>query len=102
MGLAACTLQSCDIATSYYGGKPNVAASASFLAIAILCLVIGVVQTLRSKRFTPYGFAIAIACILEIFGYVARIPGSYNPWDLFPYAQSRLLLTIAPLFITSG
>jgi hypothetical protein len=101
MGFATCTIETCELSTSPYGYRPSIAANSIFLGVASICLANCVAGTVRSRRGGAFGVVMALACVLEMFGYADRLVGRRSPWDVYPFVQSTVLLTIAPIFITS-
>jgi hypothetical protein len=102
MAIVGCSPSgSCDVSTSLYAYRPSLGANAALLAVWTLCLVGCVAATARCRRMATFGILMALACILHVLGYLDRVEGWRNPWDLYPYAQGTVLLTVAPAFVTS-
>ncbi|TEA16587.1 Uncharacterized protein C8034_v012383 [Colletotrichum sidae] len=104
-----CTLKTCDLSASPYGYVPSQTAPAIFVTIATGCLVANIAlaafakpQQQHSGSVVPFTLLITIACVLELVGWTDRFAGARDPWAVYPYLQSRSLLTIAPVFITSS
>ncbi|GKT41992.1 sphingoid long-chain base transporter RSB1 [Colletotrichum spaethianum] len=105
MSSSLCTLSTCDLSESPYGFRPTLTASALFATISAICLVInGAVAARSTQRHatTPFSVIITLACLLEILGWVDRMAGWSDPWAVYPFMQSKALLTIAPVFVTSS
>ena len=103
MGLGDCTLATCDISTSLYGFRPSLEATVFFLAVTALCLVrcIYVAAFAPGGKCVAFGLFASIACVLEILGLVDRLAGWRDPWDVYPFIQSTVLMTIAPVLVNS-
>ncbi|KAK6226911.1 sphingoid long-chain base transporter RSB1 [Colletotrichum tabaci] len=101
-----CTPSTCDISESPYGFRPALVASAVFATVSAACLVVnGAVAARSAHRHTataPFCVVATLACVLELLGWVGRMAGWSDPWAVYPLMQSRALLTIAPVFITSS
>ncbi|GJC92064.1 sphingoid long-chain base transporter RSB1 [Colletotrichum higginsianum] len=100
-----CTPETCDVSESPYGFRPTLVASAVFATVSAACLVVnGAVAARSAHRHTataPFCVVATLACVLELLGWVGRMAGWSDPWAVYPLMQSRALLTIAPVFITS-
>ncbi|OHE96999.1 sphingoid long-chain base transporter RSB1 [Colletotrichum orchidophilum] len=100
-----CTLATCDVSDSPYGYRPALSASAVFATVSALSLVINGAVAARSTQrhaFTPFSVIVTLACVLELLGWVDRVAGWSDPWAVYPFLQSKALLTIAPIFVTSS
>ncbi|KXH53779.1 sphingoid long-chain base transporter RSB1 [Colletotrichum simmondsii] len=105
MTSSPCTLTTCDVSDSPYGYRPALTGSAVFATVSALCLVInGAVAARSTQRHaaTPFSVIVALACVLELLGWVDRMAGWSDPWAVYPLLQSKALLTIAPIFVTSS
>ncbi|GJC84015.1 sphingoid long-chain base transporter RSB1 [Colletotrichum liriopes] len=105
MSSSLCTLSTCDVSESPYGFRPTLTASAIFTTVSAICLVInGAVAARSGQRHatTPFSVIVTLACVLEMLGWVDRMAGWSDPWAVYPFMQSKALLTIAPVFITSS
>ncbi|KAK1636913.1 sphingoid long-chain base transporter RSB1 [Colletotrichum phormii] len=105
MSSSPCTLATCDVSDSPYGYRPTLTGSAVFATVSALCLVInGAVAARSTQRHatTPFSVIVTLACVLELLGWVDRMAGWSDPWAVYPLLQSKALLTIAPIFVTSS
>lgn len=105
MASSPCTLATCDVSDSPYGYRPALTGSAVFAAVSALCLVInGAVAARSTQRHAtaPFSVIATLACVLELLGWVDRMAGWTDPWAVYPLLQSKALLTIAPIFVTSS
>ncbi|OLN88644.1 Sphingoid long-chain base transporter RSB1-like protein 4 [Colletotrichum chlorophyti] len=105
MSSSLCTLATCDVSESPYGFRPSLSASAIFITVSCICLIINAVVAVRATQrnlFPPFSIIITPACILEILGWAGRMAGWHDPWAVYPLMQSKALLTIAPVFISSS
>ncbi|KAI3545001.1 sphingoid long-chain base transporter RSB1 [Colletotrichum filicis] len=104
MTSSPCTLATCDVSDSPYGYRPVLTGSAVFATVSALCLVVnGAVAARSTQRHatTPFSVIVTLACVLELLGWVDRMAGWSDPWAVYPLLQSKALLTIAPIFVTS-
>lgn len=104
MTSSPCTLATCDVSDSPYGYRPALTGSAVFATVSALCLVVnGAVAARSTQRHatTPFSVIVTLACVLELLGWVDRMAGWSDPWAVYPLLQSKALLTIAPIFVTS-
>ena len=99
--LRRCTPSTCSLSTSLYGYRPNIPANAVFLTVALLCVGALAWAAVRSRRGTASCLLGCAAGALLVVGYVDRIVGWADPWDVFPWAQGTALLGIAPVLISS-
>ncbi|KAK1729359.1 hypothetical protein CaCOL14_002635 [Colletotrichum acutatum] len=105
MSSSPCTLATCDVSDSPYGYRPALTGSAVFASVSALCLVInGAVAARSTQRHatTPFSVIVTLACVVELLGWVDRMAGWSDPWAVYPLLQSKALLTIAPIFVTSS
>ncbi|KAK1600257.1 sphingoid long-chain base transporter RSB1 [Colletotrichum navitas] len=106
MSSSLCTLSTCDVSESPYGFRPALTASAIFATVSAVCLVINGAVVARSARrqrsATPFSVIVTLACVLEMLGWVDRMAGWRDPWAVYPFMQSKALLTIAPVLVTSS
>ncbi|KAK1981429.1 sphingoid long-chain base transporter RSB1 [Colletotrichum cereale] len=106
MSSSPCTLSTCDVSESPYGFRPALTASAIFATVSAVCLVINGAVAARSARrqhaATPFSVLVTLACALEMLGWVDRMAGWRDPWAVYPFMQSKALLTVAPVLITSS
>ena len=78
---AACTLQTCPLADSYYDYLPNLGTNGAFLALFSLSLCGFILQVALSRRFLGFTIAMVSGCILEVLGYIGRIMSHHNPFN---------------------
>ncbi|KAK2022388.1 hypothetical protein LX32DRAFT_657734 [Colletotrichum zoysiae] len=106
MSSSLCTLSTCDVSESPYGFRPALTASAIFATVSAVCLVINGAVAARSARrhyaATPFSVIVTLACVLEMLGWVDRMAGWSDPWAVYPFMQSKALLTVAPVLLTSS
>ncbi|KAK0381564.1 sphingoid long-chain base transporter RSB1 [Colletotrichum paranaense] len=105
MTSSPCTLATCDVSDSPYGYRPALTGSAVFATVSALCLVVnGAVAARSTQRHatTPFSVIVTLACVLELLGWVDRMAGWSDPWAVYPLLQSKALLTLAPIFVTSS
>lgn len=78
--LANCTLDLCPLEASLLRYRPSIPATAVFIAIFGLSMVVHAFQGYKSKT---WGFmsSMLAGCILEIIGYVGRLIIYNNPFD---------------------
>jgi len=101
MSLLGCTPETCDSAGSLYGYRPSVPASAVFVAIPIITIIASATISVKTRRGILPCILTCLASVLLVAGWATRIAGWSNPWDFFPFAQGTVMLTIAPIFISS-
>ncbi|KAL0939134.1 sphingoid long-chain base transporter RSB1 [Colletotrichum truncatum] len=108
MASQPCTLATCDLSDSPYGYRPSQAASAVFIVVSSACLIanaaitVRTAQTQQRRATAPFSIFITVACVLELLGWAGRLAGWKDPWAVYPFVQSKALLTAAPVFITSS
>ena len=64
----------------------------------IWCLVV----VIKTRQWKIFSVALIIGCILEIIGYLERIRGYSDPWNLDSFINGLSFLTIAPVFFSAG
>ncbi|KAF6829858.1 sphingoid long-chain base transporter RSB1 [Colletotrichum plurivorum] len=98
-----CTLATCDLATSPWGHRPSQSAAAVFMTVSAISLLVNAAYAARSpQKHVLFAIFMSLACVLEIVGWADRAVGWSDPWAVYPFTQSKALLTIAPVFITSS
>ncbi|EFQ26196.1 sphingoid long-chain base transporter RSB1 [Colletotrichum graminicola] len=106
MSSSLCTLSTCDVSESPYGFRSSLTTSAIFATVSAVCLVINGAVAARSARrqhtATPFSVIVTLACVLEMLGWVDRMAGWRDPWAVYPFMQSKALLTVAPVLVTSS
>jgi hypothetical protein len=102
MTSAGCRLNTCDISTSPYGYRPNLAANAVLLAVLALGLIGGIVITMRRRRFFAFTALLTAAYSLYIASHAERINGWKDPWSEGPFKASLALATMGPALATIG
>ncbi|KAH8659929.1 RTA1 like protein-domain-containing protein [Xylariales sp. PMI_506] len=98
----SCTISTCPISESLYGYRPSIAANSIFLAIAACSLLWCLAVLIKTRRWIAFSISVIIGCILEIIGYLQRVKGYNDPWDLTSFINGISFLTIAPVFYTAG
>lgn len=97
-----CTLATCDLAGSPWGHRPSQTAAAVFVTVSAISLLVNAAYAARNpQKHTLFAIFTSLACVLEIVGWTDRAVGWSDPWAVYPFTQSKALLTIAPVFITS-
>ncbi|KJR85468.1 rta1 domain protein [Sporothrix schenckii 1099-18] len=100
---ANCTLAVCPVEWSILQYQPSIPASAVFIALFAIALVVHAVEGLR-WRHTLGGFAIPmiLGCIDEIIGYSGRIIMHGNPFSFNGFLIQIICITTAPVFICAA
>lgn len=75
-----CTLSTCDITTSIYEYRPSIAASAVFITIFGISLVVHIYQGIRWRSWF-FSSAMFMGCVAEMIGYGGRIIMWKNPFS---------------------
>jgi hypothetical protein len=78
---AACTVDTCPLALSYWSYRPNIPINAGFCAAFIIFLAIVLVQGVWTKRFKKYTAMMFVGMVMEVMGYVARIYANSYPFS---------------------
>ncbi|KAL1891738.1 hypothetical protein Sste5346_007488 [Sporothrix stenoceras] len=100
---ANCTLAICPVEWSILQYQPSIPASAVFIALFAIALVIHAYEGIR-WRHTLGGFAIPmiLGCIDEIIGYIGRIIMHGNPFSFNGFLIQIICITTAPVFICAA
>jgi len=99
---ANCTLETCDINTSYYFYRVSVGANATFLALFSISLAAFIVTFAATRRATAFTVAMCSGVALEVLGYAGRIMSWHNQWNDQGFLMQIVCLTIAPAFMAGG
>jgi len=96
-----CTKATCPPSESVYGYQPSLAATLFFL---ILFTASGCVYLWQGTRRRTIFFtsAMAIGCLSELMGYVAKLLLWNDPFSDTGFKMSVVLLTFAPAFYAAG
>ncbi|KAL2870301.1 RTA1 domain-containing protein [Aspergillus lucknowensis] len=98
---ANCTLELCPVEWSILQYRPSVPASAVFIAIFGLSLLLNVGQGIYHREW-GYMVTLIAGCILEIVGYVGRLILYDNPFDFNGFILQIVCITIAPVFFCAA
>ncbi|KAF2221210.1 parasitic phase-specific protein PSP-1 [Elsinoe ampelina] len=98
---ANCTLDLCPLSASVLEYQPSVPASATFIGLFSLWLLLFVVQGVWTRT---WGFTAAMVsgCVLEIVGYLGRIMIHDNPFSFNGFLIQIICITVAPVFFCSA
>ncbi|KAI9742838.1 MAG: hypothetical protein M1818_003567 [Claussenomyces sp. TS43310] len=96
-----CKLSTCSIDLSLYDYRPSIAINLLFIVLFSITGFIHLTQLLFWPK-TFFSCAIAIGCVVEIAGYIARIVSNPNPFGLAQYFIQFIGLTIAPAFFSAS
>jgi hypothetical protein len=97
-----CTVETCDINTSYYFYRVSLGANATLLALFSISCLAYILTYAFTRRATAFTVAMLSGVILEILGYVGRIMSWKNQWDDNGFLMQIVCLTIAPAFMAGG
>lgn len=75
-----CTIETCNLDTSYYYYRMNLGANAAFVALFSLSLVGFIATYAFTRRGWAFTFAMTAGVALEIVGYAGRIMSWQNQW----------------------
>lgn len=78
---ANCTVDTCDINSSYYYYRVSLAANATLLALFSISLVGFIVTYAFTRRGWAFTFAMFSGVVLEIVGYAGRIMSWKDQWE---------------------
>ncbi len=115
---ANCTLSAFPIEQSVYGYRPSLGASAAFISLYAVAMVVHLALGWRTKAWF-FLSAMVLGCIDEAIGYAGRILLWQNPWghsgfilqigtsclSKFSSASSLIaivLITIGPVFFSAA
>lgn len=98
---ANCTLDDCPIEYSILRYRPSVPASAVFIAIFGVSMLIHAYQGIRSRTWSFMGCMLA-GCIVEMVGYGGRLILYDNPFSFNGFIMQIVCITIAPVFFCSA
>lgn len=97
-----CTVDTCDINTSYYFYRVSLAANATFLALFTISLAGFIAAYALTRRASAFTFAMFCGVLLEVIGYAGRIKSWLNQWEETGFLMQIICLTIAPAFMAGG
>lgn len=83
-----CTYEICGLAHSYWGYRPSYGANIAFTVLFGISLLLFLAQSVFSKRWFWFTFAMVFGCALEVIGYIGRVL-AYD--DVFGEVCSSLL-----------
>ncbi|KAK1974116.1 parasitic phase-specific protein PSP-1 [Colletotrichum cereale] len=98
---ANCTLELCSLEWSILRYQPSIPASATFIALFVLALIVQAVQGIWWKT---WGFTASMicGCVLEIVGYVGRLIIHDNPFSFEGFLVQIICITVAPVFFSAA
>ncbi len=108
-----CTLALCPVEASLYEYRPSLAASASFIALFGIALIIQIIQGVKYRTW-PFMIAMLWGCVCEMIGYGGRIIMWQNPFSFpgfmvqigecgfFYYCWARGAGGLDPRFVSEG
>ncbi|RPA82783.1 RTA1-domain-containing protein [Ascobolus immersus RN42] len=96
-----CTIGTCDPRGSLFNYRPSLGANAAFAAIFGIFLVLGPIYAWRFRTYN-YNILIWVGCLGEVAGYVGRILGYNNPWNMDYFLLQICALTISPTLLAAG
>lgn len=99
---ANCTLTTCNILTSYYNYRINLAPNAIFLSIFSLLIFIYLGIWIVTKRCHFFTLVMELGLIFELIGYSGRIVSYENQWNQSGFLIQIVCLTIGPAFFAAG
>lgn len=74
-------MDTCPLAISYWGYRPNIPANGGFLALFIVLMIVVVVQGVWTRKFKKYTIMTLIGCLMEIMGFTARLYAYSYPFS---------------------
>ncbi|KAF5024218.1 hypothetical protein F66182_3732 [Fusarium sp. NRRL 66182] len=98
---ANCTLELCPLETSILRYQPNMVASAIFIAVFGVSMLIHAFQGIKMRT---WGFmsSMMAGCVLEMIGYGGRIIIHGNPFDFNGFLMQIICITVAPVFFSAA
>lgn len=100
--LSSCTVETCDINSSYYYYRVSIAANATFITLFSISLIAFVLTYAFTRRAFAFSVALISGVILEVIGYAGRIASWENQWEQTGFLMQIICLTIAPAFMAGG
>jgi hypothetical protein len=88
---SGCTVETCNINTSFFAYRPSLAANTFFVVIYGLCLIGFLVTYGITRRGLAFTVALCAGCTLEVLGYAGRLMAWKNPWNEVRYYVPSLL-----------
>lgn len=100
--LAACTLDTCPIDTSFYMYRLSLAANAALAGIFAFHFLAFAAVWAWTRRGMSFAvpFLLGIAC--EVVGYAGRVKSYYNQWEETGFLIQIVCLTIGPAFLSAS
>jgi hypothetical protein len=98
---ANCTLAICPIEWSVYQYRPSIPASAVFLALFSIAMIVHTYLGIRWKQYFFMSFML-LGCLVEIVGYIGRILLHKNPFDFIGFIIQICFITTGPVFYTAA
>ncbi|KAG7118136.1 hypothetical protein HYQ45_015565 [Verticillium longisporum] len=104
--LTICSLDSCRDATtnSFFGYRPNIIATALFVAAwtVIGLAAAGLALRAGARAHIPFTLTLLLAALAHVPGWCARLAASRDPWARWPWAQSTVALSTAPVLLSAS
>lgn len=100
--IANCTLDTCPESMYAYGYQPNLGINVFFCVLFAIITAGCIAVTAWKRKWIGYSVAIGIGALLEVVGYVGRVQGAQNPFNVDSFSLQFALLTVAPVFTTAG
>ena len=98
---AVCTTSTCAASESVYGYAPNLAATIVFLVIFAISGLSHVAQGYLTRTWF-FSNAMAIGCLAQTLGYIAKVILHCDPFSDVGFKMSIVVLTFAPAFYAAS
>lgn len=96
-----CTKATCPPSQSVYGYQPSLAATLIYLIFFVISGAVYIYQGIKTRTHF-FTWAMALGCLSEVLGYVAKLLLWNDPFSDTGFKMSVVLLTFAPAFYAAG
>ncbi|GME99819.1 unnamed protein product [Ambrosiozyma monospora] len=86
-----------NILYNQYGYTPSHSANMFFAVMWGILTVAQIVLAVPTHELF-YGVSMTIGCILELIGFIGRVMGNHDPYDLGNYMMNTIGTIIGPVF----
>jgi len=98
---ANCTLDLCPVSETVYKYRPSLAASAVFLTLFAISLLLHAFQGVKYRTYWFSG-AMVLGCISEVLGYGGRIMLYQNPFGFTGFILQITTIAFGPAFFSAA
>lgn len=100
--IAACTVDTCPINSSFYMYRISLAPNAVFLGIFSLHLLGFLAVWAWTRRGAAFTIPMLLGVACEMVGYAGRVKSYFDQWEEAGFLMQVVCLTIGPAFLSAG